>query len=280
MGTAAASPALPEPVVQDILRQYADVLRVGRLVVNGGVVKWNTAGASTANQLHYFCASLHAALRQLPEATGLGDVILARSAYWLCKALSINYALAEVLEAVSRKVGGLCCIEAHEDRFQDPVDYSVRLSKVSRLGGTVRGYGHTLGVSLDWKGKDNIVARDPATAERVVKGTLSRLETEFPLPPARGYAPRYTLQLQLKRSLASQVMSTMSCAETCSEAGGYCESARGASTGWSSSVERDETLCLEPVVPLRSVDDDVLAGNCTVCPGGLFLLPANGGRAT
>uniref|UniRef100_A0A7S0FDY5 Uncharacterized protein n=1 Tax=Pyrodinium bahamense TaxID=73915 RepID=A0A7S0FDY5_9DINO len=269
MGAVSGGPALPAPIVQDILKQYADVLRVGRLLVNGSPVTWDTA-ASTAAQLQGFCVSLHSALRRLPEATGLGDAVLQRAAYWLCKALSINYALAEVLHLLSRRVGALCCIESCEEGRAGRVDYCAQLSRVHHLGGTVPGYGHTLGVSLDWKSRDNIVCRDPATAERTVKGTLSRLETEFPLPPACGFTPKYTLQLQLRRSLASQFISTVSCAETCSDVGGYCDAGAGEASGWAPSAAQGEMLSLQPGIPLRSADDEHLAGSCAVCPGGLL----------
>jgi len=261
MGAAGSGPALPEPVAQELLKRYADVLRVGRLAVNGGVVTWETA-ASTASQLHGFCLSLHSALRQLPEAAGLGEPVLQRAAFWLCKALSINYALAEVLHLLSRRVGALCCIETQGEGSDGPVHYGARLNRVYRSNGMKHAYRHTLGVSVDWRGRDNIVCRDPATAERTVKGTLSRLETEFPLPPARGFAPKYSLQVQLRRSLASQFLSSVSCSESCTEAG-YCDA-----PGAAAAPEREELLCLEPLAPLRSAEDDQLAGSC-LCPAAL-----------
>jgi len=266
MGTIPSSPqcGLPDHIAKDLLRRYADVLRVGRLTVNGREVTWGT-NASTAGQLQSFCASLHASLEQLPEAKGLDDAVLCKMPYWLCKALSINYALSEVLHLLSRKVGALCCIE---DGRSEPVDYGVDLARIQ----LEKGCRHILGASLDWRGRDNIVCRDPSTAARSVKGTLSRLSTQFPLPPSQDFAPKYTLQLQLRRSFTSRLLSTITCAKPCTET---CVC--GALPCHDGLVAEQDELCLKADSPLRDPgnddDDSALSGHnwrLGVCPAGPF----------
>lgn len=257
MGAAAAPAALPDLAAKEILRQYADVLRVGRLHVNGAVVTWPT-GSSLEGQLQCFSAVLHAALQQLPEADGLSDANLHQAAYWLCKALSINYALADVLDLVSRKAGAVCTIETGSGA--SVVDYGVMLRKVfhdSRASGRPRSFGHLLNASLYWKERDNIIYRDPETAARTVKGTISRLETEFPMPPMRGFTPKYTLQVEFQKSPLSQFMSRMVCSDVTCEPGipnGGCGSSGG----------RNETLSLEPATPLYFDKDKEIGSDCGI----------------
>lgn len=257
------SNGLPDHVAKDLLRRYADVLRVGRLTVNSHEVTWST-NASTAGQLRSFCTSLYALLEQLPEAKGLDDVVLRKMPYWLCKALSINYALSEVLHLLSRKVGALCCIE---DGRSEPVDYGVELAKIPQD----KGCRYILGASLDWRGRDNIVCRDPSTAARSVKGTLSRLSTQFPLPPSRDFAPKYRLQLQLRRSFTSRLLSTVTCAEPCTETCGC-----GALPCHNGFVAEQDELYLEADSPLRdpgNEEDSALSGHnwrLSGCPVGLL----------
>jgi len=262
MGAIPSTPygGLPDHVAKDLLRRYADVLRVGRLTVNGREVTWDTH-ASTANQLQRFCSALSTSLEHLPEVKGLDDAVLCKMPYWLCKALSINYALSEVLHLLSRKVGALCCIE---DGKSEPVDYGVELARIQQE----KGVKHILAVSLDWRGRDNIVCRDLSTAARSVKGTLSRLETEFPLPPGRDFAPEYTLRLQLRRSFTSRLLSTIACAGPCRPT---CSC--GALPCHDGLIAEQDQLCLKADSPLRDPgddDDSMLSGRwgLPVCPSG------------
>merc|ERR1712066_1147753 len=74
-------------------------------------------------------------------------------------------------------------------------------------------YGHTLSACLQWRSNDNIISRDPSTASRIVRGSIFQLETEFPMPPAYGFTPRYLLQVEFKRSFAAQFMQNLVCSE-------------------------------------------------------------------
>mmetsp|Transcript_69906 Transcript_69906/g.158661 ORF Transcript_69906/g.158661 Transcript_69906/m.158661 type:complete len:296 (+) Transcript_69906:53-940(+) len=191
---------LPLPLAADILWHYADVLRVGRVRVNGKEVLWNTCD-STREQLRGFSTAFIGALRQLPELSGVEDSVLCEAAYWFCKVVSINYAFSEVLELVKQKVGTMCSIRTCGDAGMSLVDYCVEVQP-----------GCLMRVYITWRGKGNIVHCDPATAKKRVRGTLSQLETVFALPPEAGFAPTYRLRLKLKRSRTSRLLSAVACA--------------------------------------------------------------------
>lgn len=193
--------SLPPAVAAEILRRYADVLRVGRIRMNGSIVRWQT-DSSTENQLHHFCDSFFSRLTELlPDMAASNPDILRFAAYWYCKSVSINYALVEVLLLLKQKVGVLCTIETRGEHG-GLVEYLVDVQP-----GNLRA-------SLIWNKGDNIVYRNPVTAETRVKGTLSCLMTEFDLPPKDDETPAYSLQMRLKSSLASHFVKRLACART------------------------------------------------------------------
>lgn len=231
--------ALPPEVSEEILRWYADILRVGRIRVNGAEAAWNT-DTSTELQLQGFCAALFERLSAiLPEVANREPATLCLAAYWLCKSVSINYALIEVLLMVRRRVGVLCTIETREQGGDTLVEYNVDVLP-----------GPSMRVSLAWRRGENIVYCNPVTAEHQVKGSLSLIATEFRLPPDPNYVPSYTLKMRLHRSLASNLMSRIVCggrkARCDSEAaievdGPLWSSEQAMSAAASSSLEADGT---------------------------------------
>lgn len=193
-----ACSVLPPPAAEEVLRRYADVLRVGSLEVNGSAVRWKT-DTSTELQLQHFSSALFERLRELRELTSASDDVLQQAPYWVCKAVSINYALIEVLFLVKRKVGAMCTIETR-DECGGLVTYSIEARP-----------GNQMHVRLSWRGKNNIVYRDPVTAAKKVKGTLYALETQFSLPPAQKFAPSYHLRMKFERSMAAKFVRTVTC---------------------------------------------------------------------
>lgn len=197
----AAEAMLPRAVSEEILRRYADVLRVGRLLVNGRVLAWET-DTSTELQLQSFCHGLFSRLSEvLPDIARTNPAVLRFAAYWFCKSVSINYALIEVLLLIKQKVGVLCTIETRQPGCGSLVDYALEAIPGSNL----------LRVSLIWRRVDNIVYRDIERPEKQVKGTLSCLATEFRLPPDEGFVPAYCLQMRLRRSMAARLASRLAC---------------------------------------------------------------------
>jgi hypothetical protein len=192
--------ALPQLLADEVLRQYADVLRVGRVVVNGVDVSWDTS-ASNGVQLQHFTAEFVKALRRFPELASLDDSTFCNTAYWFCKVVSINYALSEVLDLLAQKVGAVCSINTCQRGGQSLVSYRVDVRSK-----------HSMKVYMEWQGKDNIVSCDPRTGKRRSRGTLSRVETTFPLPPESTFVPTYTLHMRLRSSRTSRLMSAVTCA--------------------------------------------------------------------
>lgn len=184
------------PTAQEILCQYADVLRVGSMVVNNHIIRWET-NTSTKGQLQSFSVAFFNHLRHLPELCRASDEVLRQSTYWVCKAVSINYALAEVLMLVSRKAGCMCTIET-EDTSGGLVTYAIEVLTDQMVH-----------MRLCWHRKNNIVYHDPRTGSKKVKGTLSSVETVFPLPPVQSFTPVYRLHMNFKRSLLAMTCKCM-----------------------------------------------------------------------
>jgi len=235
---------LPRPLAEEILRQYADVLRVGQLDVNGAEVKWDTRDASNRSQLHGFCSAFVNSLKRLREAEGLHETVLREAVYCLCKGVSINYALSEVLQLVSKRVGEPCSIGTSGKDGRSLVSYNVELLP-----------SHRLRVRMSWIGNGNIVSCNRTTAKKRVRGTLSLVETEFALPPEPDFVPVYKLQLKLKRAplqrLVSAIVSPCKGAapkEECANAEPHRPVPAGKGVG-GPTLRRTETMFLD--TPLR-----------------------------
>jgi len=193
--TVAVVGGLPQPLAAEIVQQYGDVLRVGRVSVNGCEVCWKTSG-STSSQLDAFSAVFYEALRKLPETTYLDDPILHQAVYWFCKVVSINYAFCEVLDVLKEKVGKRVSIKTSGQGGRPMVDYGVVVQP-----------DKTMQVYVSWREKGNIIHCDPKTAKKKIKGTLTSLVTEFPLPPSPCFAPAYSVHMKMKRSYKQKILS-------------------------------------------------------------------------
>jgi hypothetical protein len=189
--------AVPQFLAEEIVQQYADVLRVGCVKVNGAEVCWPTSG-STRSQLKAFSEAFSGVLRKLPETKGLEDVILSHAVYWFCKVVSINYVLCQVLQLVKSKVGKECSISTSGRGGRSIVDYCVEVQS-----------DNTMRVRLVWKEKRNIVHCDPKTARKEVRGTLSMLAVDIPMRPSPCFTPVYTLDMKVKRSYKQKMISKM-----------------------------------------------------------------------
>lgn len=181
--------AILDPVASEILQCYADVLRLGSLRVNGALISWDVDSRKLPEErLASFSEALGRALRAAPGVGQLADEMLcAGLTYWLCKALSINYALSEVLQLVKRRAGTTCSIESWNcEGSYTGAEYMIDLQP-----------GPKLRAGISWGNKGNLVSCDPQTAEKRVNGTISHIETEFALPPACGFAPEYYIEMEV-----------------------------------------------------------------------------------
>mmetsp|Transcript_51587 Transcript_51587/g.120765 ORF Transcript_51587/g.120765 Transcript_51587/m.120765 type:complete len:498 (-) Transcript_51587:47-1540(-) len=195
--------SLPPDVAECLLRRYADVLRVGTLRVGDETLTWSTDGPNEKQLENFYVTFLHKLQATFPVLHAQSPEVLRLAPFWFCKAVSINYALIEVLLMIKERVGVMCTIETRDGcGGKALVEYGVDFSQCN---------GNMMQVSMQWNQGDNLIYRDPETAEKRIKGALSRLVTDFPLPPEEGFKPAYALQLRLKRSLASKFAMRLAC---------------------------------------------------------------------
>lgn len=186
----------------ETLHKYADVLRIGRLLVNGREITWETR-ASNSMQLQNFCSAFTNALERVPELSNLESALVYQAAHLTCKALSINYAMSEVLQLVGQRIsekrsGCMCSIRTCGDTGKSLVDYVVEILP-----------DNVMRTRVSWRGKGNIISCNMKTAKRKVRGTLFHMETEFPMAVERSFIPTYSLQMDLAPSRRSRLASAM-----------------------------------------------------------------------
>mmetsp|Transcript_82494 Transcript_82494/g.231370 ORF Transcript_82494/g.231370 Transcript_82494/m.231370 type:complete len:295 (+) Transcript_82494:113-997(+) len=190
---------LPPELAEEVLCQYADVLRVGCVTVNDERISWDN-GTSNDAQLQGFCDSFVGALRRLPQLEGVPDSDLIQAAHWFCKSVSINYALAELLALLQMRIGeqmgAVCSVRTCGPDGRVLVEYSLRVTPERRMV-----------VRVSWRGTGNIICCNPRTAKKNISGTLTYVETEFPIPLEGAFRPTYSIRMRLKKSRSSQLMS-------------------------------------------------------------------------
>jgi len=179
----------------ETLRSYGDVLRVGCLMVNGREVFWETTG-STEGQLQSFCEVLDSTLKAIPQLRNMDEAVLARLPHLICKSLSINYAMSEVLALLRQKLndpkGIMCSVRTCNDSGRSLVDYGVEITP-----------GSMLRARLSWKEQGNIISCNRSAA-RKVRGTLYHVETEFPMNLNCEFRPIYRLHADVACTRATE----------------------------------------------------------------------------
>jgi len=189
--------ACPERTVKDLISRYADILRVGSLRFNGESLTWCTNG-STESQLEAFVAVVLPQLQQLPDVVkkGLDHDNLIEMLLCICKAVSINYVLFDVLNLLQRKTGKLCNIESRAKNGANSAQYFVNTSP-----------GLFFDAGITWAMCDNVTACEPGACKKQVMGTLSKVQVGFSwLPASLCERPACKVTLELKKSLLGQVL--------------------------------------------------------------------------
>lgn len=222
-GQEACSRPMPRVLAAEVLKSYADVLRVGRLTVNGTDLAWQTS-TSNDDQLSDFAVVFTDALRGLVDESHLRQVT-----HWFCKSVSINYGLSEILALLQRRLGeplgARCSVMTRSPSGAVMVDYSVDVVSA-----------RSMRVRVSWRGRDNIICCSPESAKKTVRGTLSSIETEFPIPPSQDFRPTYSVQMQLRGSRASELV-------------------RAVARSWYGSLP-DPVELVSPDTPLRSAQGE------------------------
>jgi len=193
---------LPQALADEVLWQYADVLRVGRLTLNGRELTWNNSTSNDA-QLSGFCETFIGALKEVPALAGVEGSDLCQATHWFCKAVSINYALSELLcllqKRLGERLGAVCSVATSGPSGNVLVEYAVTVTE-----------RRSMLVRVNWRGQGNIICCNPKTAKKTVKGTLSYVETEFPIPLDPSFRPTYRIQMKLQSSRPTEFINKVS----------------------------------------------------------------------
>lgn len=176
----------------EICKHYADIVRVGKLTLNETSLKWDVSGNKDVD-VKSFCEAFQFRMRHLnslDSSLTMDDQTLAKTCYWVCKGLSINYVLVEVLTWLKSLLGmkpeSFCRLGMEPEN----VDYFVDV-----LEGGCR-----LRVGLMWRWTGNVIEYF-SNGQKLVRGTLQKLHTEFACPPLSDFKPQYRLSgVSLKKS--------------------------------------------------------------------------------
>merc|ERR1739845_81141 len=95
---------LPAELQEEIVLRYGDILRTGRLSFNGESMRWDVSGDQRATLVNFS----NVLVPRLADALkGLGEDMLGRLVYWVCKAVSINYVIHRVVLYLHQRMGVL-----------------------------------------------------------------------------------------------------------------------------------------------------------------------------
>jgi len=217
--------AFPQHLVEDLLLRYADIVRVGHLLFNGESLVWSTNG-NTQRQLEAFVTVFLPKLRSLPEVgKALDDEAIFEMLLNICKAVSINFVLFDVLNLLKHKTGKPCTIETRSQNGGNCAEYFVNTSP-----------GLEIEAGIAWDTQDNIFACIPGASKKTNMGTLSKVQVHFSLLPASKLErPACSVSLNLRPSLL-KLMLTLGCKKS----GEKCE-----------VIHLDEPLCLTNTAPAQ-----------------------------
>eukprot|EP00929_Paragymnodinium_shiwhaense_P020371 TRINITY_DN13602_c0_g1_i6.p2 TRINITY_DN13602_c0_g1~~TRINITY_DN13602_c0_g1_i6.p2 ORF type:complete len:339 (+),score=75.41 TRINITY_DN13602_c0_g1_i6:75-1091(+) len=177
----------PPEASRAISQKYADILRVGRMKLNNEIIEWP---GSVDEKIQEFQTAWVAGVKANLMTKSFDDISLLRFGYLYCKLVSINFVIADVMAVLQKKTGVMCSVETVDPKSG---------AHLAEFGASIVP-GPQLKAWVAWPGQDNIIHRDPKKGQRVVKGTLSRLETRVKLPIEPGVVPDYTLKMMLKKA--------------------------------------------------------------------------------
>ena len=244
-GPGMAFDLLGAEIAQEVLKEYADLLRVGRLTVNGVIVRWRVHG-NNARALDCFLSAFKARVNMIfPDLEDWGMF-----AYTVLKAISINFALYEVTEYIRNDIGtdNMITILTYDSASKQQVlHYAVELyyadedaSKRAALARTslasfaldhdqspkkpdseigtkicpiarneqtkdAIGGGWVVGVIIDFLRSDNILECDKKGKPRV-RGTMRTIRAAFPYPAPPHFRPSYEVECDLKRRWGKRLL--------------------------------------------------------------------------
>lgn len=180
-----------------IIAHYSDVLRVGHLLVGTSVATWET-DCSMQNALSSFTSAFneqwHNELAKAdPQYAGFGTRQMPDIVYWVCKATSVNYCLAEVMSFLQRalRITSPLSVETYDSEESRPLlEYVVYPRPEHR----------EIAVELKWRRAGQITCLDMESGERSVWGSLTSVRMAFPVPPGPTFLPQFEVKFERNSS--------------------------------------------------------------------------------
>jgi len=169
---------------------YVDIARVGKLLLNGSLLAWDVTGCIEAD-IDSFCRAFKEQLKRLLPKDSMDDQTCSNILLLSCKALSANYVLADLMTLLKQ------LLEVQENSFISLSTRSCEDVMVNYFVDVLPGCKR-IRAGIRWPWTDNIEELTP-DGLKVVKGTLSSLQTEFDCLPALGFKPVYEIRLSHKR---------------------------------------------------------------------------------
>lgn len=169
-------------VLQACLSQYGDILRAGRMTVNGSAVEWKpTSCVDPMTSL----ISLRTAMEECPDLPGDWSPDVDELLYCIMKSLSFQFALMDVLEALQAEFG----LATLPTIPSEGLRYAVQLSETA------------CEAQVLWPRKAKIFTVDMDTGERATYASIESVCTAFEFPVASDSTQAYRVGMRVPQRL-------------------------------------------------------------------------------
>lgn len=162
------------------LAEHGDILRAGRLRVNGEVLEWApTSQVSPEESLQ----SLVDAFEQTPEIPSGWHGQLDELVYCVMKSLSFQFALMDVLTTLRSHFK----LSAMPSIASDGMQYAINVSCAG------------CDACVLWPKRASIFTVDPETGKRQLYGAIGSVRTDFQFPPFPGAVQAYQIEMRVPK---------------------------------------------------------------------------------
>jgi hypothetical protein len=178
---------LPESMTKEVLNHYADIVRTGQMHINDVPLSWEVTG-NTSRDFDTFGSAFFRRVMRLNSDVGVDGKTLSLSLYWVCKVVSVNFALIEVMDWLRLKTNGSFVTVHMRSNDGDNAQYHLTV---------LPGFRFRVGLKWLWEG--NVLEVCP-NGSKEVRGTLSKMYTEFDVPPKQDFVPTFTFKFKLAKA--------------------------------------------------------------------------------
>lgn len=162
---------------QSCLAQYSDVLRPGRMTLNGVWLEWDPPSRGSIEHSLVSFADALCSSGKVPK-DWVADVD--ELTYCILKSLSFQFALMDVLEALKEEFRLVLCPTIPTSGMQ----YAVALSEVECLSQVL------------WPADSKIFTADPDSDIKRYYATIAALRTSFAFPAKPGVPQKYRVEMR------------------------------------------------------------------------------------